>query len=167
MSSEIRNMESRRWSFPFEKHWKLSSLRSNRGHKSAIHLCSTVRSVLIHFLYNHTILLPIFFTETGKFSKEILFANNLQMQSALTLFSKPTAHSVHIGFPPCDPPVALSVSSAIFSVLILLLRPIPSDKRKQSCTIRRTGRWSNRSIPSLTPMNSASDCLFCWFVCPL
>lgn len=79
---------------------------SHTGHKAVVHLCvvslySIVSSVLIYFLHNHTILLPIFFTEIGKYSKEILFANDLQMQRALTLISKPAAHTVLVCFPSC------------------------------------------------------------------
>lgn len=44
--------------------------------------------------------------------------NDLQMQHALTLISKPTAHTVLVSFPSYDPPVALSLPRAISSIFI-------------------------------------------------
>lgn len=102
-----------------------ASATSNTGHKTAVHLSmvslySVVSSVLIDFLYNHTILLPIFFTEIEKYSKETLFRNDLQMQCSLTLISKPAVRTVLVCFPSYDPPVAVT-PQCHFLIFTLLL----------------------------------------------
>lgn len=161
------------WSFLFGKYTRLTI---NTGQYRTQSCCtsvfsdpfSVVSAVLTHLLHNHNN--PTFFTETGKHSKEILFANNLQMQSALTLFSKPIpSHPCWFSF---LWPSYCYRSSGPFPPLCFLtplLSSLPSsDFRKQPCSpVMRIGRWPNGSLPSLTPMNSASKCLFCWFVCLL
>lgn len=163
-------MESEVWSFPTEKYWKLPTSAIQHRTWSGCNLCvvplySIVTLVSIHFLHIQTILLPIFSAEIGKYSREILFTNDLQVQCALTLISKLTVHTVLGCFPSYDPPVALSLPSVISSVFTVYWL-FPSDLGKQPRTMRGRGRWPNGALPSLTPMNSASKWLFCLFVCP-
>lgn len=172
MSFELQpyTTESEVWSFPSEKYWKPPTSAIQHRTRSSCNLCvvslySIVTLVLIHSCTSRQFSFLFFFAEIGKYSREILFTNDLQVECALTLISKLTAHTVLGCFPSYDPPVALSLPSAISSVFTVYWL-FPSDLGKQPRTMRGRGRWPNGALPSLTPMNSASKWLFCWFVCP-
>lgn len=117
--SQLKNTES------------LPAAPSNTGHKAAVIFVwcrdySIVSLLLTHLLHIHTVPLPIFLAEIGKYSKETLFTNDLQVLCALTLISKCTASTVldcFLSLPMtllllCHSPVPFPLSSQCTALLI-------------------------------------------------